>query len=467
MSAEPNKYRILVVDDEESMRDFLSIMLHREGYHVDTAIDGKQAITHLRDHSYDLVISDIKMPRMTGLELLAHIKERTPETVVLMVTAFSSTDEAVEAMKQGAYDYITKPFRNEEIRLIVKNALERRDLRQENLALKEELGKRFSFEGLIGKSKAMQDVFTMVKKVAASPVKVLVTGESGTGKELVARAIHYNSHRKEGPFVPINCGAIPENLLESELFGHEKGAFTGAIRQKPGLFETAANGTIFLDEIGELPAMMQVKLLRVLQENEFRRVGGTKDIQANVRVLAATNRHLEDAVAAGTFREDLYYRFNVIRVDLPPLRQRREDIPVMIDFFWERFTGQKGVKVSEDAMRRLIDYQWPGNVRELENVIERATVLGHDNEVTLECLPPNLVTGMSSSVTPLTDIPDSGMDLDAYLGEIEKEILVKALVKSDGVRKGAAGLLGISFRSIRYRLSKFGVEVEDNEENED
>lgn len=457
MSTEPTKHRILIVDDEESMRDFLSIMLHREGYHVDTAVDGAQAVTHLRDHSYDLVISDMKMPRMTGMELLAHIKERTPETVVLMVTAFSSTDEAVEAMKQGAYDYITKPFKNEEIRLIVKNALERRELRQENLALKEELGKRFSFEGLIGKSKAMQDVFTMVKKVAASPVKVLVTGESGTGKELVAKAIHYNSDRRNGPFVPINCGAIPENLLESELFGHEKGAFTGAIRQKPGLFETAANGTIFLDEIGELPALMQVKLLRVLQENEFRRVGGTKDIQADVRVLAATNRHLEEAVAEGTFREDLYYRFNVIRVDLPPLRQRREDIPVMIDFFWERFTGKEGVKVSEDAMRRLIDYQWPGNVRELENVIERATVLGRENEITLDCLPPNLVTGMSSSVTPLTDVPDSGMDLDAYLGEIEKEILIKALAKTGGVRKGAAGLLGITFRSIRYRLAKFGL----------
>jgi two-component system response regulator PilR (NtrC family) len=463
MSAEPTKHRILIVDDEESMRDFLSIMLHREGYHVDTAVDGAQAVVHLREHSYDLVISDIKMPRMTGLELLAHIKERTPETVVLMVTAFSTTDEAVEAMKQGAYDYITKPFRNEEIRLIVKNALERRELRQENLALKEELGKRFSFEGLIGKSKAMQDVFTMVKKVAASPVKVLVTGESGTGKELVARAIHYNSDRRDGPFVPINCGAIPENLLESELFGHEKGSFTGAIRQKQGLFETAAGGTIFLDEIGELPAMMQVKLLRILQEDEFRRVGGTKDIKTDVRVLAATNRHLEDAVAEGSFREDLYYRFNVIRVDLPPLRQRREDIPVMIDFFWERFTGEKGVQVSEDAMRRLIDYQWPGNVRELENVIERATVLGKENEITLDCLPPNLVTGMSSSVMPLTDIPETGMDLDAYLGEIEKEILLKALVRTSGVRKSAAGLLGITFRSIRYRLSKFGVEVEDNE----
>ncbi len=467
MSAESKKHRILIVDDEESMREFLSIMLHREGYQIDTAIDGAQAVNHLRDHSYDLVISDIKMPRMTGLELLNHIKERTPETVVLMVTAFSSTDEAVDAMKQGAYDYITKPFRNEEIRLIVKNALERRELRQENLALKEELGKRFSFEGLIGKSKAMQDVFTMVRKVAASPVKVLVTGESGTGKELVARAIHYNSDRREGPFVPINCGAIPENLLESELFGHEKGAFTGAIRQKPGLFETASHGTIFLDEIGELPPSMQVKLLRVLQENEFRRVGGNKDIQANVRVLAATNRHLEEAVAEGRFREDLYYRFNVIRIDLPPLRQRREDIPVMIDFFWERFTGQKELKVNDDAMRRLIDYQWPGNVRELENVIERATVLGHDNEITLDCLPPNLVTGMSTSVTPLTDIPETGMDLDAYLGEIEKEILIKALAKSGGVRKCAAGLLGITFRSIRYRLGKFDIEVEDNDDSED
>jgi two-component system response regulator PilR (NtrC family) len=464
MSAEPTKHRILIVDDEESMRDFLSIMLHREGYQVDTAVDGAQAVVHLRDHNYDLVISDIKMPRMSGLELLAHIKERTPETVVLMVTAFSTTDEAVEAMKQGAYDYITKPFRNEEIRLIITNALERRELRQENLALKEELGKRFSFDGLIGKSKAMQDVFTMVKKVAASPVKVLVTGESGTGKELVARAVHYNSDRRDGPFVPINCGAIPENLLESELFGHEKGSFTGAIKQKQGLFETAAGGTIFLDEIGELPAMMQVKLLRVLQENEFRRVGGTKDIKTDVRVLAATNRHLEEAVNEGSFREDLYYRFNVIRVDLPPLRQRREDIPVMIDFFWERFTGKAGVKVTEDAMRRLIDYHWPGNVRELENVIERATVLGRENEITLDCLPPNLVTGMSSSVTPLTDIPDAGMDLDAYLGEIEKEILVKALAKTNGVRKSAAGLLGITFRSIRYRLSKFDLGDDDTEE---
>ncbi len=461
---EPADYRILVVDDEESMRDFLSIMLHREGYQVDTAVDGAQAVAHLRDHSYDLVISDIKMPRMTGLELLSHIKERTPETVVLMVTAFSTTEEAVDAMKQGAYDYITKPFKNEEIRLIVRNALERRALRQENLALREELGKRYSFEGLVGKSKAMHDVFALIRKVADSQVKVLITGESGTGKELVAKAIHYNSDRRDEPFVPINCGAIPENLLESELFGHEKGAFTGAIKQKAGLFEAAAGGTIFLDEIGELPPMMQVKLLRVLQENEFRRVGGTKSLNADVRVLAATNRNLEDAVAEGRFREDLYYRFNVIRVDLPALRQRREDIPAMIDFFWERFTGRQEVHVDEDAMRRLIDYHWPGNVRELENVIERATVLGSEDVIALDCLPPNLLTGVQNGVMPLTEVPDSGMDLDAYLGEIEKEILLKALSKTNGIRKNAAALLGITFRSIRYRLAKYDLGEDDSDE---
>jgi len=464
MANKAKKSRILVVDDEASLREVLSIMLHREGYQVDTAVDGAQAAASLRDNSYDLIISDIKMPRMNGLELLRHIKERSPETVVLMITAFSTSDEAVEAMKQGAFDYITKPFRNEEIRLIVKNALERRQLRQENLALKEALGTRYSFEGLVGKSKAMHDVIALIRKVATSPVKVLITGESGTGKELVARAIHYQSDRRDQAFVPINCGAIPENLLESELFGHEKGSFTGAVKQKEGLFETASGGTIFLDEIGELPQLMQVKLLRVLQENEFRRVGGTKPIKVDVRVIAATNRRLEEAVAEGSFREDLYYRFNVIRIDLPSLRSRREDIPILIDWFWERFTGQQRVQVEEDAMRRLIDYHWPGNVRELENIVERATVLGHDGKITLDCLPPNLLTGVAGGVSPLTEIPETGLDLDAYLGEIEKEILLKALARTNGVRKSAAELLGITFRSIRYRLAKFGY-GDDTEED--
>jgi len=459
-----HKPRILIVDDEESLREFLSIMLHREGYQVDTAVDGAQAEVHLRDHAYDLVITDVNMPRMGGMELLRQIKARAPETVVLMITAFSTTEQAVEAMKQGAYDYITKPFQNEEIRLVVKNALERRELRQENLALKKVINRIGTVAGLVGKSKAMQDVIALIHKVAASPVKVLITGESGTGKELVARAIHDQSERRDRAFVPINCGAIPENLLESELFGHEKGSFTGAIKQKEGLFETAAGGTIFLDEVGELPPMMQVKLLRVLQENEFRRVGGTQAIQTDARVIAATNRRLEEAVASGSFREDLYYRFNVIRIDLPPLRSRREDIPILIDWFWEKFTRQKGVKVADDAMRRLLDYHWPGNVRELENVIERATVLGHEGKITLDCLPPNLLTGVAGGVSPLTDIPETGMDLDAWLGEIEKEILLKALARTNGVRKSAAELLGITFRSIRYRLAKYGYGDNDDDE---
>ena len=457
-----NKYRILIVDDEESMREFLGIMLHREGYRVDAAVDGRQAVQHIKDQSYDLVISDIQMPNLDGFGLLDAIKEGSPETVVIMITAFSTTDEAVKAMKQGAYDYITKPFNNEEIRLIVKNALERKDLRRENQALKKELGQRYSFGNLIGKSRKMQDVYDLIEKVAASKVNILITGESGTGKEVVAKAIHYNSPRRDKAFVPINCGAIPENLLESELFGHEKGSFTGATHQKAGLFEVADGGTLFLDEIGELPPMMQVKLLRVIQERELRRVGGNHDLSIDVRIIAATNKDLEIEIANGRFREDLFYRLNVIRLELPPLRERREDIPLLIEHFVERLTEGGKPEVTENAMRRLLDYGWPGNIRELENVLERCVVLGAAESITEDCLPAALtenVTGLAGDA--VEEIPDTGFDLDHYLGEIEKRFLFKALDKVGGVRVKAAKLLGISFRSIRYRLAKFDIDPDE------
>jgi two-component system response regulator PilR (NtrC family) len=454
------KHKILIVDDEESMREFLSIMLHREGYQVDSAADGAQALIRLKEHAYDLVITDIKMPRVDGFGVLDHIIDRVPDTAVIMITAFSTTGQAVEAMKKGAYDYITKPFNNEEIRLIVKNALERKVLRQENLELKKELGERYSFANLVGKSRSMQQVYQFIEKVADSKATVLITGESGTGKEVVAKAIHYNSRRKEQAFVAINCGAIPENLLESELFGHEKGAFTGAVQQKAGLFEVADGGTVFLDEIAELPAMMQVKLLRVLQEQEFRRVGGTRTLQVDVRLIAATNKDLDQEVADEHFREDLFYRLNVIRVNLPPLRERREDIPLLVEHFLHKQTGEQEARVPEKMLRRLLDYHWPGNIRELENTIERCVVLGNGGALDEESLPSHIRSRGQAAGTALEEIPDEGLDLDAYLGAIEKDILLKALDKVGGVRKRAAELLGISFRSIRYRLAKFGIEVD-------
>jgi two-component system response regulator PilR (NtrC family) len=309
----------------------------------------------------------------------------------------------------------------------------------------------------------MQEVYDLIEKVAASRANVLVAGESGTGKELVAKAIHYNSERKDKPFIAVNCGAIPENLLESELFGHEKGSFTGAVQQKAGLFEVANGGTLFLDEIGELPPSMQVKLLRVLQEREFRRVGGTKNIQVDVRLVAASNKDLEEEVGRGAFREDLFYRLNVIRIVLPPLRERRDDIPLLIEHFYRNITGREGVNIAERALRSMLDYHWPGNVRELENVVERCLVLGQSGQITESGLPPQFHAERAATKGPLTEIPDSGLDLDAYLGSIEKDILLKALEKTDGVRKRAAELLGITFRSIRYRLAKFDIDPGEEE----
>lgn len=448
--------QILVVDDEASMREMLSIMLRRDGFDVVEAADGKQGLELYRQSDFELVLSDIRMPHKTGIEMLREIKNQNSEALVIMMTAFSTTEEAVEAMKLGAYDYITKPFKTDEVRLVIAKALEKTDLKRENSALKAALGERYSFSNLVGKSPVMQRVYSLIERVANSQANILVCGESGTGKELVAKALHFNSPRKSGPFVPVNCGAIPENLIESELFGHEKGAFTGADRKKSGIFETANGGTLFLDEIGELPQSMQVKLLRVLQEREFRRVGATQDLPLDIRLVAATNRDLDELVKTGTFREDLYYRLNVVRIDLPPLRDRKEDIPLLIESFFHKHGQEVAPQIESDAMRCMLNYYWPGNIRELANLVERSLALGWQDQLPLEALPEDMLCAKSASSQSLPDIPSKGFDLDQYLACIEKSLLQQALLKAGGIRKKAASLLGISFRSIRYRLEKLG-----------
>lgn len=454
--------KILVVDDEQSMREFLGILLEREGYAVDLAESAEAALARIRSTTYDLVLSDVKMPGMDGLALLGRIRELSADTAVLMVTAFSTAEQAVEAMKLGAYDYIAKPFNVEEIKIIVKNALDRRSLTRENIRLKEEVRGRYSFSGLVGKSKKMRDVYSLIEKVAASTANILIFGESGTGKELAAKAIHYNSPRRERPFVAVNCGAIPETLMESELFGHKKGAFTGAVADRPGLFEQAEGGTLFLDEIGEVPLLLQAKLLRVIQEREFRRVGGTEALKADVRLVAASNRDLEEQVREGTFREDLFYRLNVVQIRMPSLRERTEDIPLLVESFIRKYAG--GVPddelITPAALKAIMSYPFPGNVRELENLVERCVVLG-SRVIDLDCLPPQ-VLNYQNVVSPGDDfvIPADGMNLEAYLDGIEKKLLLQALERCGGVKKRAAELLGLSFRSIRYRLAKFGMDEE-------
>lgn len=455
--------RILVVDDELSMREFLAILLKREGYVVDQADCAEKALEFLDAASYDLVISDVKMPGLDGIALLGRIKESTPDTAVLMMTAFSTAEQAVEAMKLGAYDYLAKPFKVEEVKVLVRNALEKRDLKRENQRLRQEVQERFSFSGLIGKSKKMRELYSLIERVAPSIANVLILGESGTGKELVARAIHYNSPRKDKPFVAVNCGAIPETLMESELFGHKKGSFTGAISDRAGLFEQAGGGTLFLDEIGEVPLQLQAKLLRVLQEKEFRRVGGVADQKADVRIVAASNRNLEEQVKEGTFREDLFYRLNVVQLQMPPLRERVEDIPLLVEHFYRKFvqTPLNGEIITPGALKILLSYPFPGNVRELENLVERCVVLG-GGTFAEESLPPQVRGSQKSVAAPVGDfeIPEEGMDLEGYLDGIEKRILLQALERCGGVKKKAAELLGLTFRSFRYRLAKFGMDEE-------
>ncbi|MBX3326414.1 MAG: sigma-54-dependent Fis family transcriptional regulator [Nitrospira sp.] len=454
--------KILVVDDEQSLREVLSIMLKRAGYAVTGATDGEEAVELLQKEIFDLVITDLRMPKVDGMEVLKAVKSASPETVVLIITAFASADSAVEAMKQGAYDYLTKPFQVDEVQLIIRNALEKRRLTTENMLLKREMASQSSFAQWVGQSEAMQKVFEVVRKVADSKSNVLICGESGTGKELVARAIHYNSARSTSPFVAVNCSAVPETLLESELFGHMKGSFTGAIANKAGLFEIANGGTIFLDEIGDTTPTIQVKLLRVIQEREFRRVGGSQDIKVDVRVVAATNKDLEKAVADGSFREDLYYRLDVIPIRLPPLRMRTGDIPLLVHHFLERFAKESGKPkpvLSSDAMHVLLGHEWRGNVRELENLIERVVAFSVDGPVTDADVrgwlhrptAPIPVQGM-----PL-DLTDEGVDLEGLINGIEKDLLLKALERSKWVKKKAARMLRLNTRSFRYRLEKYAI----------
>ncbi len=465
-AAPSSKPRVLIVDDDTSLREFLEIFLAKEGYRVDSAASGQDALEKLKANNFNLVITDVRMPGMDGVELLRAVKAMDPGLPVILITAFASLDAAVEAMKEGAWDYLTKPFRIEELRNVVENAISSRQ--EQALKPVDSRDKIYRLGSMLARSQSMLKIFQIIPKVANSPSSVLITGESGTGKELVARAIHNLGNRKDEPFVVVNCAGIPETLLESELFGHKRGAFTGADRDKLGLFALANRGTIFLDEIGELPMMLQVKLLRVVQQRSFTPIGGTSSVEVDCRIIAATNRNLEKEVTEGNFREDLYYRLNVIHIRMPPLRERTEDIPLLVQYFLDKYSKQQGKSmqgISSFAMEALLQYPFPGNVRELENIIERSVALSTSNLILPESLyiakhrhGNNFSDSDEKSATGLCEIPAEGLNLDELLGDIEKKLLIKALEMANGRKTEAAKLLGVNFRSFRYRLSKYGID---------
>ncbi len=460
---------ILVADDEKSLRDFLVIMLEEEGYQVVTAPSVEKAIKLIRENNFDLVLTDIRMGRSNGIDVLDAARNALPDTPVVMMTAYASAETAVTAMKKGAYDYISKPFKIEDIHLIVKNALEKRKLSTENRFLKTALNDRFQILNVIGKSSSIQKIFDLVEKVAQSKATVLITGESGTGKELIAKAIHFNGNRKNYPFVSINCGAMPENILESELFGHEKGAFTSADSLKLGLMESANKGSFFFDEVGEAPLSTQVKLLRVLQEHEIMRLGGTKSIPVDLRIIAATNSNLSGLVEKKSFREDLYYRLNVIPSHLPPLRERKEDIPDLVEFFINKYNARHNKTyiqgIDSDALRVFEWYPWPGNVRELENIIERAVVLETAERIRKTSLPDELLGQPSPDKIQVPGLDQTDIDLEKTLDQIEMKMIANALMRSDGIINKAAEKLNLSFRSMRYRIGKH--KLKDKSKNDD
>jgi two-component system response regulator PilR (NtrC family) len=459
----PDAARILIVDDEQSLREFLEIFLHKEGFEVTTAEGGQEAVDLLvAETEFDLVLTDLMMPDVDGLQVLGEVKERYPETQVLMMTAFATADTAIEAMKKGAFDYIQKPFKNHEIQVVIDKALEQRKLLEENRILRAQVQRQTSYHNIIGRSERMKQVFELVQRVAGTRTSVLITGENGTGKGLIAAAIHQSSGRKDSPLVTVNCGAIPENLMESELFGHMKGSFTGAYADKIGLFAAADEGTIFLDEIGDVPMHLQVKLLSVLQDRKVRPVGSAHEVPVDVRVIAATNQVLESMIREGSFREDLFYRLNVVRLEMPPLRDRRPDIPLIARHFLFRFGDEMGKSIEDfapEAMEALLAHDYPGNVRELENIVERAVTFETEAHIHLENLPPALVRQGEDLGPPTTRValPDEGLNLDGLLAGLERSLLGQALKRTGGHRTEAAKLLGITFRSIRYKLDKYDL----------
>ena len=455
--------KILVLDDERSLCELLKVVFQKEGYEVLTTPSAKKAIEIAQGDDIDVVVSDIKLPEMNGLEVLKRLRKIKPELPVLMITAYGTIKEAVEALKIGAYDYIIKPFDVEELKVIVAKALETKRLQDENVRLRKELKDKYSLESMIGKSKKMQEIYSLIEKIAPTETTVLIQGESGTGKEMAARAIHYLSLRREKPFVTINCGALPESLLESELFGHVKGAFTDAVTDKKGMFEVADKGTLFLDEVGEMSPITQVKLLRTLQERKIRRVGGTEEIPIDVRIISATNQDLKKKIKEGFFREDLYYRLNVLSLEMPPLRERKEDIPLLVNHFLQKYCQKLGrgmKRVAPEVYNIFESYPWPGNIRELENVIERVVAIEERETITTSCLPKELLQ-LEKREIELEIKP--GFKLNETIEAITRDYVQKALEMSRGKLKEAAELLGVNYRSIRYLVDKFDLKAEREE----
>lgn len=476
--------RVLVIDDDEIVRDVLNTYLIGAGFEVVIACNGREGLDIVKEENFDLIVTDLMMPQIGGIEVLKELAMMNNTSPVIVITAYGTVQNAVEAMKLGAFDYITKPFNLEEFGIVINRALGVSKLQRENLLLKKQLKKKYKFEGLVGDSSEMQKVYEMIEKIADTESTVLITGESGTGKEMIAKTIHYSSSRSESPFIPVNCAAIPKDLLESELFGHEKGAFTGALNTRIGRFELANKGTLFLDEVGELAPHLQVKLLRVLQEREFERVGGIKTIKVDVRILAATNSDLERAVKDGRFREDLYYRLNVIPLQIPPLRKRKEDIPLLLDHFAHEFGKKRKrqpLRFSKDALNALLNYDWPGNVRELKNLVERLTILVNGDIANLNDLPEkfhaktdatsepissNVITANNENSQSFIDdpypidtneIPDEGINLNQIIDDMERNLILKALKKAGGVKSRAASLLNLNRTTLIEKMKKMGI----------